>query len=221
MSNARRGLLRVSCTCWASARTFATYLLRGFDLAPSGWPVPVIAVAVIMFSWLVNASGNRSVGLFSTLMATLKVGGIAVFAWFLSALLVGKQRRILPGIVLSGVFGVATAIVLVWGYAQFLIHVTGISESSFELGSESAENMAFGRDAVMAVVSQIPLSVRVMPVVFGLAFVLPMIHRLARGRARARMPRCLILCPTRELAAQVAENFEKYGKYLKRLTKQI
>lgn len=103
------------------------------------------------------------------------IGGIAVFAWFLSALLVGKQRRILPGIVLSGVFGVATAIVLVWGYAQFLIHVTGISESSFELGSESAENMAFGREAVMAVVSQIPLSVRVMPVVFGLAFVLPMI----------------------------------------------
>lgn len=47
------------------------------------------------------------------------------------------------------------------------------------------------------------------------AFVLPMIHRLARGRARARMPRCLILCPTRELAAQVSENFEQYGKYLK------
>ena len=47
------------------------------------------------------------------------------------------------------------------------------------------------------------------------AFVLPMIHRLARGRARARMPRCLILAPTRELAAQVSENFEKYGKYNK------
>ncbi len=47
------------------------------------------------------------------------------------------------------------------------------------------------------------------------AFVLPMIHRLAKGRARARMPRCLILCPTRELAAQVAESFDKYGKYLK------
>ncbi|QYJ00494.1 DEAD/DEAH box helicase [Thalassovita mediterranea] len=47
------------------------------------------------------------------------------------------------------------------------------------------------------------------------AFVLPMIHRLERGRARARMPRTLILAPTRELAAQVAENFEKYGKNLK------
>ena len=47
------------------------------------------------------------------------------------------------------------------------------------------------------------------------SFTLPMIHRLARGRARARMPRSLVLCPTRELAAQVADNFEKYGKYYK------
>jgi superfamily II DNA/RNA helicase len=46
-------------------------------------------------------------------------------------------------------------------------------------------------------------------------FVLPMIDILAQGRARARMPRSLILEPTRELAAQVAENFEKYGKYHK------
>jgi superfamily II DNA/RNA helicase len=46
-------------------------------------------------------------------------------------------------------------------------------------------------------------------------FVLPMITLLQRGRARARMPRSLVLCPTRELAAQVAENFDKYAKYLK------
>src|SRR6476659_5270049 len=45
------------------------------------------------------------------------------------------------------------------------------------------------------------------------SFVLPMIDILAEGRSRARMPRSLILEPTRELAAQVAENFEKYGKY--------
>ncbi len=42
-------------------------------------------------------------------------------------------------------------------------------------------------------------------------FVLPMIERLETGRARARMPRSLILAPTRELAAQVAQSFERYG----------
>ncbi len=47
------------------------------------------------------------------------------------------------------------------------------------------------------------------------AFVLPMIDILGQGRSRARMPRSLILEPTRELAAQVAENFEKYGRYHK------
>ena len=44
------------------------------------------------------------------------------------------------------------------------------------------------------------------------SFVLPMIDIMAAGRRRALMPRSLILAPTRELAAQVAENFEKYGK---------
>ncbi|WP_164889747.1 DEAD/DEAH box helicase, partial [Mesorhizobium sp. M7A.F.Ca.CA.002.03.2.1] len=44
------------------------------------------------------------------------------------------------------------------------------------------------------------------------SFVLPMLTRLENGRARARMPRTLILEPTRELAAQVEENFIRYGK---------
>lgn len=47
------------------------------------------------------------------------------------------------------------------------------------------------------------------------SFSLPMITRLAKGRARARMPRSLVLCPTRELAAQVAENFETYSANVK------
>ncbi len=47
------------------------------------------------------------------------------------------------------------------------------------------------------------------------AFVLPMIDILSHGRSRALMPRSLILEPTRELAQQVSENFEKYGKYQK------
>jgi superfamily II DNA/RNA helicase len=52
------------------------------------------------------------------------------------------------------------------------------------------------------------------------SFTLPMITKLARGRARARMPRSLVLCPTRELAAQVAENFDTYSKHVK-LTKAL
>ncbi len=52
------------------------------------------------------------------------------------------------------------------------------------------------------------------------SFTLPMITMLARGRARARMPRSLVLCPTRELAAQVAENFETYSRHVK-LTKAL
>jgi superfamily II DNA/RNA helicase len=45
------------------------------------------------------------------------------------------------------------------------------------------------------------------------SFTLPMIDILAEGRAKARMPRSLIIAPTRELAAQVSDNFTKYGKY--------
>jgi len=47
------------------------------------------------------------------------------------------------------------------------------------------------------------------------SFTLPMIEILSSGRAKARMPRSLILTPTRELATQIAENFEVYGKYHK------
>ena len=45
------------------------------------------------------------------------------------------------------------------------------------------------------------------------SFTVPMLDILASGRAKARMPRSLIIEPTRELAAQVAESFERYGKY--------
>ncbi len=47
------------------------------------------------------------------------------------------------------------------------------------------------------------------------SFTLPMIEALSAGRAKARMPRSLILTPTRELATQISENFEIYGKYHK------
>jgi len=53
------------------------------------------------------------------------------------------------------------------------------------------------------------------------SFTLPMIDILASGRAKARMPRSLILEPTRELAAQVADNFDTYGKYHTKLSKAL
>ena len=61
------------------ARTFATYLLEGLGVERTGWLVPTLGVSLIVFAYLVNAAGNRSVGLFSIVMAILKVGGIALF----------------------------------------------------------------------------------------------------------------------------------------------
>ncbi|MEQ8356293.1 MAG: APC family permease [Kiloniellaceae bacterium] len=61
------------------ARTFGTYVLRLFDLENSLWLVPSLGVGLIVFAYLVNVSGNRSVGLVSLVMALLKIGGIALF----------------------------------------------------------------------------------------------------------------------------------------------
>ncbi|CAN5688348.1 APC family permease [soil metagenome] len=61
------------------ARTFGTYTLRAFGGDPQSFLVPVLGVGLIVFAYLVNISGNRSVGLLSIVMAALKVGGIAVF----------------------------------------------------------------------------------------------------------------------------------------------
>ena len=61
------------------ARTFGTYVLRPFDLAADSVLVPALGVGLIVFAYLVNISGNRSVGLLSVVMAFLKIGGIAAF----------------------------------------------------------------------------------------------------------------------------------------------
>ncbi|WP_026481087.1 APC family permease [Ahrensia sp. 13_GOM-1096m] len=60
------------------ARTFASYVLRPFDIT-DGPLVPILAVGVIAFAFLVNIAGNKSVGLFSVIMAAIKIGGIALF----------------------------------------------------------------------------------------------------------------------------------------------
>lgn len=60
------------------ARTFATYVLRPFEI--TGGPlIPVLAVSVIVFAFVVNKFGSRSVGTLSIVMAFIKISGIALF----------------------------------------------------------------------------------------------------------------------------------------------
>jgi amino acid transporter len=61
------------------ARTFGTYVLRPFDLDADDYLVPLLAVGLIIFAYIVNIAGNRSVGVFSFVMALLKIGGIVLF----------------------------------------------------------------------------------------------------------------------------------------------
>lgn len=62
------------------ARTFGTYTLQLFGIGDSSWLVPVLAVGLIIFAFLVNISGNRLLDRFALFMALLKVGGITAFA---------------------------------------------------------------------------------------------------------------------------------------------
>ena len=62
------------------ARTFATYTTQLFDIGENGFIVPLLAIGLIVFAFLVNISGNRFVGTFSLFFALLKIGGIALFA---------------------------------------------------------------------------------------------------------------------------------------------
>lgn len=61
------------------ARTFGTYALRPFNIGAHSYFVPGLGVALIVIAYFINISGNRSVGLFSFVMALLKISGIAVF----------------------------------------------------------------------------------------------------------------------------------------------
>lgn len=62
------------------ARTFATYALRPFGMEQNGLLLSALALALIIFAYLVNAAGNRSVSRFSLVMSAIKIGGIAIFA---------------------------------------------------------------------------------------------------------------------------------------------
>ncbi|BBG65653.1 amino acid permease [Hydrogenimonas sp.] len=62
------------------AKTFGAYTIQLFDVEPSNWIVSSLGVVLLLFAFLLNISGNRAIGLFSLLMAVLKIGGIVLFA---------------------------------------------------------------------------------------------------------------------------------------------
>lgn len=63
------------------ARTFGTYTTQLFDIDPNSWIVPALGIGVLLFAFLLNISGNRMIGLFSLLMALIKIGGIILFSF--------------------------------------------------------------------------------------------------------------------------------------------
>lgn len=61
------------------ARTFGTYALQLFDVAPGGWAVPALGVGLLCFAFVVNILGNRAIQTLSFVTAFLKIGGVAAF----------------------------------------------------------------------------------------------------------------------------------------------
>lgn len=68
------------------ARTFGTYVVQLFDVDSTSWIVPALGTGVLLFAFFLNISGNRMIGLFSFIMAFIKIGGIVIFSigglWF-------------------------------------------------------------------------------------------------------------------------------------------
>jgi len=62
------------------ARTFGTYTLELFGIERAFWHVPALGVALLIFAFFINISGNRFISTFSFFMALVKIGGVTVFA---------------------------------------------------------------------------------------------------------------------------------------------
>lgn len=91
---------------------------------------------------------------------------IGIVAWGLSALLVGRQRRILPGIVLSCVFVSVATIALIWVYVRVIL--AQVDVQAFETAADSIAGIsALSREAFQAALADLPWSLRLIPVVCG------------------------------------------------------
>ncbi|MCF8878899.1 hypothetical protein L5876_03610 [Hyphobacterium sp. SN044] len=102
------------------------------------------------------------------------IAGIGVILWLISAVLVGSQRRILPGIALSLGFVGTAATVLVWLYIRFLMDGSGISFDAIEARFDAMDDPeTFDRATMNQITGAIPLMLRIAPIVAGLAVLIP------------------------------------------------
>ncbi|MEN0652067.1 MULTISPECIES: hypothetical protein [Hyphobacterium] len=102
------------------------------------------------------------------------IAGIGVILWLISAVLVGSQRRILPGIVLSLGFVGAAATVLVWLYIRFLMDGSGISFDAIEARFDAMDDPeTFTRAATNEIAGALPWALRIAPIVAGIAVLIP------------------------------------------------
>jgi len=92
---------------------------------------------------------------------------VALIAWLVSSILVGRQRRILPGIVLSGIFAAALSTVLVYLYTQLTIAMNG-GESLEPVFEALAGINEPSRDAFGSALAELPWVVRIWPVAAGI-----------------------------------------------------
>jgi hypothetical protein len=102
----------------------------------------------------------------SHVAAIVIIGLIALVAWGLSALLVGRQRRILPGIVLCCVFAGFASVALSWIYIRLILEQFDSAAFDAALNSITSTS-ALSREAIQAALADLPWSIRLMPVVFG------------------------------------------------------
>lgn len=95
------------------------------------------------------------------------VAGVGVISWLVSAILVGRQRRILPGIVLSVIFATAVGTVLIYLYTQATIFLNDGQSLEPVFDAVAGINEP-SRDAFGSIISEVPWSVRIFPVGVGL-----------------------------------------------------
>ncbi|WP_158291656.1 hypothetical protein [Marinicauda algicola] len=124
---------------------------------------------------LLSGIGFAAGSLAWQIIAILLLAGTALIYWGISAVLVGRQRRILPGVVLSLAFTGSAALVLGWLYYLGVTELWQVDPEAFDAAFEAGASDASIREQVDAVLAELPLAVRIFPVVAVLAALLPVL----------------------------------------------